>query len=253
MTEAVQFVHDERFVEPFLNRPHTVLGERLLPFSLWTQFNLELIQSPFLLGHREPTLHDLWAAVRCASTPWTPAHYGPDLAVPRRLFARLAWSLRYQRYDLRMETAKFAVYMRDFATGPRFWSNHHKGTCDRAGSDLDDNLELAGMIEHGFKLPPETVWTMPLGQLRWRAAILNRIKGGDLRVWTPLDEQRAEAHRKEQEAAIKARADELVRTRPRMTPETAERLARDELRAKAAANLNRLTNQGPVPPPAEPL
>jgi hypothetical protein len=74
MTEAVQFVHDERFVEPFLNRPHTVLGERLLPFSLWTQFNLELIQSPFLLGHREPTLHDLWAAVRCASTPWTPAH-----------------------------------------------------------------------------------------------------------------------------------------------------------------------------------
>ena len=100
---TAEFVHDDRFVEPFANRPHTVLGKRLFPYSLWVQCNLEWVQSPFLLMNRPPNLHDLWVAVQCASTPWTPEGYTPDLRAPGKL--KWLWAMR--RFNPRMEVAKF--------------------------------------------------------------------------------------------------------------------------------------------------
>lgn len=248
-----KFVHDDRFVEPFANRPHTVLGKRLFPFSLWTQFNLELAQSPFLLGHRVPTLHDLWVAVQCASTPWTPEHYSPNLALPpMKSWRGLRWQLGMTRFRLPVELAKFYAYLADFATGPRFWANDHKSEgCERV-RDLDDNLELASFMEtNGYSVAE--VWTMPLGQLRWRSAVVSRIKGSDTRIWTAFDEARDAKYRAELEAQLAARAAELLRTRPGMTQEAAERIARDEHQARKKANIAGMKPPIPRPPKAEPL
>ncbi|MEY4489009.1 MAG: hypothetical protein RIQ79_1517 [Verrucomicrobiota bacterium] len=241
------FVHDDRFVEPFANRPHTVLGKRLYPFSVWTQCNLEWAQSPFLLMNRQPNLHDLWVAVQCASTPWTPEHYVPDLRSPGKF--RWLWSMR--RYNARMELAKFYAYMQDFAVGPKFWPNQHKhGTAVEPTRDCDENLELAVYAEHEFKWTPEVVWTMPIGQLRWRAALVNKFKGGDNAFWTPLDEEAFQAHKAKREAGITERGKELERLNPKLTPEKAREQAKEEYWAKVKQGFDRTDKPQPVPPPS---
>jgi len=242
---TAEFVHDDRFVEPFANRPHTVLGKRLFPYSLWVQCNLEWVQSPFLLMNRPPNLHDLWVAVQCASTPWTPEGYTPDLRAPGKL--KWLWAMR--RFNPRMEVAKFYAYMQDFAVGPKFWPNQHKADGPvQAERDCDENLELGVYAEHEFKLPPAIVWTMPLGQLRWRVALVNKFKGSDTPFWTPLDEEAFAKHKAKREAGITARGLEIAKANPKLTPEQARKAAHDEHWAKVKDVFQNNDNPQPVPP-----
>jgi hypothetical protein len=248
---TAEFVHDDRFVEPFANRPHTVLGKRLFPYSLWTQCNLEWAQSPFLLLNRAPTPFDLWVAVQCASTPWTPEGYTPDLRAP----GKLKWLWTTRRFDFRIETAKFYAFIHDFAIGPKFWPNQHKSAAPDSdkGRDCDENLELAVYAEHEFKWPPCTVWTMPLGQLRWRIALVNKFKGSDTPFWTPLDEEAFQAHKAKREARITARGNELLKGNPAWTPEQARQAANDEYWAQVRNAFSQTDKPGPVPPKPEPI
>jgi hypothetical protein len=65
---AERFIHDDRFVEAFANRDHVVFGRRLAPYCLWHHFNLEVAQSPVLLGEPMSPL-SLWEAVQICTTP----------------------------------------------------------------------------------------------------------------------------------------------------------------------------------------
>jgi hypothetical protein len=237
----VEFVHDDRFVEPFANRPHTVLGKRLFPYSLWVQCNLEWAQSPFLLLNRPPDLRDLWVAVQCASTPWTPEHYVPNLATPGKW--RWLWSMR--GYDARIELGKFYAYLQDFAVGPKFWPNQHKQGVDKPTPDCDENLELAVYAEHEFKWSPRTVWTMPIGQLRWRVALANKFKGSDTPFWTPLDEEAFQKHKAQREAGITKRGEEIRALNRKLTPEQARKQAHDEYWTKVRDAFSQ--SDGPKP------
>lgn len=225
-----EFVHDERFVEPFANRPHTVLGKRLFPYSLWVQCQLEWAQSPFLLNNRAPTPHDLWVAVQCASNPWTPEHYVADLAIP----GRLKWLWRMRRFNFPLEIAKFYAYIEDFAIGPKFWPSNKN---EQKTRDCDENLELAAFVEWELKWPAGAVWTMPLGQLRWRSALISKFQGSDTPFWTPLDEEEFQAHKARREAGIDARGKEIHAAHPELTAEEARKRAHDEYWTKVRAAL----------------
>jgi hypothetical protein len=254
MTPEAHFVHDDRFVEPFANRPHTVLGKRLLPYSLWTHCNLEWAQSPFLLGNRIPNMHDLWVAVQCASTPWTPEHYVPDLAVPPlRSWRGLRWLLRVRRYRYRMELAKFYAYLSDFAGGPKLWSDAKAEEVAGRIPDVDENLELATYAEHEFKWPPSLAWSMPLGQLRWRVVMVNRFKGGNCRIWSPIDEALAEQCKAKREAEIVTEIETILKRHPTWTPERARESAEVLHAAKVKAARNAPPQKMPRPPRVEPI
>ena len=241
------FVHDTRFVEPFANRPHEVLGRRLFPYSLWTHCLLEWAQSPFLLNNREPTMHDLWVAVQFASAPWGPEHYVPDVAIRSRLF----WSMKMSRFNFKLELAKFVSYLNDFAVGPKFWPNQHKGGQVENERDCDENLEAATFLEYRYGLSPRDVWTMPLGQLRWRVAMAGKFEGSDTPFWTPVDEEKFQEHKKQREAKIDARGKEIHAENPSMTAEEARKKANDEYWARVRENLSQTQNSMPTPPRAE--
>ena len=237
--QAIGFVHDERFVEPFANDPHRVFGKRLFPYSLWTQFNLELVDSPFLLGHRTPSPYDLWVAVKICTTPWTPEHYLPNLAAPHPIF----WTFQVARFNFQKELHKFHIYLSDFGGGPKYWPNQHKGGENSeqgpGARDLDENLELAVHVELETGWSPRRVWTMPLGQLRWRSAVISRLKGAELDFWTPIDEERFAEHKAKREARIDARGKELHAADSTLTAEAARKQAHDEYWLEARAGLGR--------------
>lgn len=234
------FVHDDRFLEAFLNRPHRVLGRNLRPFSLWHNLLLESIQSPFLTG-RGVTAVQLWQAVRVCSSRWTGEGYRPNLNPP----TRLRWLWEVGRYGLRRECEAFADYLRDFDSSPKFMqSEENKVSNER---DIDDNLELACHLEsQGYT--PADVWNMPLGMAKWRSAVAVKCKGGDIHILTPLHEAHMEKLKQLREASIATRAQEIAATTG-VSPEQAYQQARDEYQQKVRAGLAFIKNQHGRPKP----
>lgn len=199
-----RFVHDDRFVEAFANKTHKVFGVRLRPFSLWHQFNLEIAQSPLLLGAALTPL-DLLRAVRICSSSWNPEFVTPDLRPPG--FLRGMWQIG--RFSFVEEVRKFEAYYNDFNTGPKFWANGHKGKMGGGPRDVDEVLETACHLEmKGYD--SAEVWDMPIGVARWRSAVVSKLEGSDLQFWTPLDEEAFQKHKAAREAKIDARGREIA-------------------------------------------
>lgn len=197
MADEIQyFVHDTNFVEAFANVPHRVLGKRLDPFCLWHQFNLEITQSRVLLG--APLTHlDLWQFVTICTSPWTQAHYVPDLRLPSML--RLLYLGK--RYDLATEVKRISDYLVDFSARPKLWPNNHE---QKLGNDrdFDENLELALHLVKEGSFTWREVWTMPLGVLHWNSTGLAKLAGAKVDIWTPEHEEMFQAHKAKREARI---------------------------------------------------
>lgn len=200
-----QFVHDDRFVEAFANKDHVVLGQRLDPYCLWHQFNLEIAQAAVLLGDRLTPL-DLWVAVRICSTPWTPQHRVPDLTPPGKL--RFIWDVG--RFNFAAEVAKFGAYLEDFCPGPKFWPNQHKNVGDAPQRDIDENLELALHVVKDGGFSWAQAWTMPIGMLRWASTGIAKLSGAQVDIWTPEHEELFAIHTKRREASIDERGKKIA-------------------------------------------
>ncbi len=230
---GAQFVHDDRFVESFANRDHTVYGRKLDPFCLWHQFGLEVAQSKLLLG--EPlTPIDLWVAVQICTSPWTPGFRVPDLTQPGKL--RFIWQVG--RYNFLREVAKFQTYFDDYSAGPKFWANNHeKGSTGAAPQrDFDETLETAlHLKKHGNFTWPE-VWTMPLGAARWCSVGLSKLDGAKVDIWTPEHEEMFKVHETKREAQIDAHGREIAAAKD-IPYEAARKEAHDHYWAIANANL----------------
>ena len=50
------------------------------------------------------------------------------------------------------------------------------------------------MVEKPVVVATETVWNMPIGQLRWYSAAFLKISGTDVPFWTPQDEEQYKRH-----------------------------------------------------------
>ncbi len=229
------FVHDDRFVESFANRDHTVFGKRLAPFCLWHQLNLEIAQSKVLLG--EPlTPLDLWVAVRICSTPWNPQHRVPNVRPPGTV--RFLWEAG--RFRFADEVAKFQAYYNDYVSGPKLWPNQHKqGETGAAPQrDFDENLEIALHVFKSGNFTWEQVWTLPLGMLHWCSVGFQKLEGAKIDIWTPEHEEMFQEHKRRREAGIDARGKEIA-AETGLPFEEARKQAHDEYWAKVHHNLNR--------------
>ena len=200
------FLHDTRFTEAFANTDHTVLGKRLHPYCLWHQFNLELIQSPVLVGARVTPL-DLWLAVQVCTTRWTPQHRIPDITPP----SRLGFLWRVGRFNFSAEVRKFTVYFQDYISYPQLWPNNHDRDTESQGDgdrDMDENFELALHVVSQTTITWPEVWMMPIGMVRWISIGALKLSGAKVDIWTPDHQARKDVHVKKREAKI----DETGRT-----------------------------------------
>lgn len=197
-----RFILDDRFVEAFANRKHVVYGRVLAPYSLWHHFNLEIAQSPVLLGEPLNPLTLLYA-VRICTTPWTPVHYLPDLTEPGLL--RFMWEAG--RFNFQAEARKFLAYFSDFNSAPKLWTNDHKNHEQNfvADRDFDANLELALYVLKNTAMSRQDVWTMPIGMLHWTSVGLQKLEGAKIDIWTPEHDEMFAEHKRKREAKIDER------------------------------------------------
>lgn len=208
---AVHFLFDERFVEAFAHTRHRVLGFRLRPFSLWHEFNLQLIDSPFLTG--EPIhLKDLIAAVRICRSQYRSGGCTPGLGIPRDLRRRLKWWLRLWRCNLRMEVARFENYLRDYASPPKLWPNQHLDAKGGEGDrDFDELLEAVGLIWKETGCGEEYGWNMPKGAVHWYVSMFLKFAGEDVQIWTPIHDVLKKKNDEKRERLIAERTEALVK------------------------------------------
>lgn len=108
------------FANAFLVRPPSVLGVRLLPFSLGHAYILDATESPFAMHGEKPVgLSDLCMAVQVCSRPFRDAlefcmtGAGVDAEV---------WATECAGANLADETATFCRYLGSYHTLPKRWS-----------------------------------------------------------------------------------------------------------------------------------
>jgi len=237
------FVFDERFAEAFLHegRPARVMGRRLRPFSYWHKVQLEYVQSKVLLGGAG--LWDAWVAAKICSTEY------PQNASFRKSYSNLwmlCWHARYGWRSVKRELDKLSAHIADFASPPKLWSG--KGSSkerlaealdemgrltgdasflQRAAAwrndaalekgkqrDIDDSIEQVALYMKQAGRSAEEAWNMPMGALLWLNACFLKMEGSEVAIWTPMDEQVFEAHKKTRYQNIAKIADELQAETP---------------------------------------
>jgi hypothetical protein len=166
---------DERFLEAFLNWPHTVMGRELRPFCLWHYINLEFAKSPFIGHPGEPGLEALAVATLiCSSTPETDLR---QVYPPLDSTTRKAWMLRqvrpYRKHMAR-ERAKFAAYQKDHSSVPMVWES---GSSTPLKSPWP--LAAAARLQRYGGYTEFEAWTMSFGKAVYTAAALAEAGGDD--------------------------------------------------------------------------
>lgn len=229
---SAQFVFDPRFAEAFLGIEHTVLGHRLLPFCTWHKFQLEIINSPILLG--EPcTLAQLEHAVAVCCTTF------PNVVrfkVHDTRLKRVLWFLDKRKYSLHAELRKFGDYLTNHSSGPKLWdkANNEGGK----EPDCDDNLEAVCYYRKHTHCSEAEAWMVPLGRMRWYNTVFSRMEGAQVDFWTPGDQEAFEAHVAKREAKIEATAQEYFKLGTLTEAEARER-AKAEYWAEVSRKLGK--------------
>jgi hypothetical protein len=193
------FVVDTKFAEAFLNADHFVLGQKLLPYCSWHKLQLEVANSPLLLGELAHVA-DLEYAVRVCQTV-----YPQMVQLPKvdSRWKRFLWFLRIRKYKFAEELRKFSTYLDDFVSGPKLWEKKQAGTKE---PDVDDNFEAVTYYFKSTGVSEVEAWMMPLGKLRWYNTLFARQDGADIDFWTPDDEVAFQEHVKKREAGIDEQA-----------------------------------------------
>lgn len=178
------FEFDSRYAEALFSVPHRVLGRRLRPFSLWHRTLLEYGDSPVLFG-KAPNLAQLDYAVRVCVLEFSRLPGIP----PRGMSGRLARALYFTRFNLRRETQRFYDYLDDYYSIPDIEAAPSKVEADRT-PDLDEGLSAVAAYRMMTKCPREEPWNLPIGELFWMNAALNRREGMEFRIRTPQQSER---------------------------------------------------------------
>jgi hypothetical protein len=225
------FVVDTRFAEAFLNQQHTVLGKPLLPYCCWHKFQLEVINSPVLLGEPVNLINLEHAVAICRSVYPQMASF----AAGNTRWQRFKWFWKMRRYQFGREVQKFSTYLDDYASGPKLWEQKGSGNKE---PDVDDNLEAVAFFYKQTGCSESDAWMMPLGKLRWYNTMFSRLEGAQVDFWTPDDEVAFQAHVKKREAGIASQAQ--VYEQEGMEPGAAHERANAEYWAKVNEKLGKL-------------
>jgi hypothetical protein len=238
---GLRYLFDERYAEAMLHKPggHRVLGKRLKPFSMWHKLQLEYSQSKILLGGAG--IWDLWCAVQICRTQypervlWEPRWGGWN-----PLWHRF-WKMKYGKKSLAREIHSFVKYAGDYQSGPKMWggkgsavvrygealealgealgdkemvakgraAKEHGENMGSSDRDVDETLEQIMIAVKLGGLSLEKAWNMPLGELGWLNVCLIKMEGGKVNVWTPMEEQKFEEHKKVRHEKIAKLAEEI--------------------------------------------
>jgi len=180
---------DERFLSAWYSRRHTVMGVRLLPFSLGHRLTLEALDSPFCHPDRPFTMADLALAVRiCAQPPFVPLR-APTWGERVRFWRGVIQPAYFQE-----ESMKFVAYLDDHCCAPRFWNKTDQQFSRQSVPWL---LEVAAGLLRTTSMREREVWRMPLGKALWYYAALARQEGVDVDILTTDDEALLDSLEKE--------------------------------------------------------
>lgn len=169
---------DAQFLESFIHQPHSVMGVRLVPFSLRHLMALDVCASPFLDTSKTIGWPDIEIAVTICS-----------LRNPLPLLYRLdrlrKWRVRWIRTfggEKRKwtEAAGFVAYLADYHAVPE--TAEEEGQKNRSKTPwilrVIETLRKDGIRE-------EDAWAMPSGEALWRYAAILENGGAELNI---LDE-----------------------------------------------------------------
>lgn len=177
---------DEKFLQSWFCREHTVLGRALKPFCLAHRLALEAIDSPLCYQARPFTFIDLALAVRiCVSSNPKSAIRNPHW-IDRVRFWRAAFDPAYFRY----ESQKFVAYLEDFSAAPKFWNRLNQPVVRES---IPWVLNVASALLRCTSLSEDEVWSMPMGKALWYFAALAKQEGADLDILTSEDEKLLES------------------------------------------------------------
>jgi hypothetical protein len=170
-------VLDERFAESWVNSTHRVLGLKLRPFSLWHRFQLEILESPILLGKQiEP--FDLERACRCCQLRY------PQTVSSKTNMWSLRWRLAGRDFDL--ECKKFGAYLDDFFAPPKFLPSIRQAVHQpEVFHPPPEEIRIISAVIDLTKWPENKIWDMPIGQTYWYAAGQWYQDGRELDFLTP--------------------------------------------------------------------
>jgi hypothetical protein len=243
--QGLRFLFDERYSEALLHKPkgHVVLGKKLRPFSMWHKLQLEYSQSKILLGNAK--MWDLWCAVQICQTQYpVRARWESRWGMWNALWHRL-WKMRYKRKNnhwFSRELSRFIQYVNDYQSGPKLWggkgsaimkygealealgrelgdqgmieeglaAQEHAQTLGSEGRDIDETLEQVSIAVKFSNESLADVWNMPAGELSWLNVALMKAGGAKINIWTPVEDEKFEAHKKVRFEKIQELAEELA-------------------------------------------
>lgn len=203
----IAFVFDPAFREAFENVQHRLFGLELKPYSLWHRLCLEMMNSPVLTGAPVSAM-DLYAVARVCQSSFGPI---PSFRGAAGWFGRLLLRFRFRRYSLPQELGRLQEYIGDFESGPLFWPDEGGSVKTPKCAEMDQLLELAAHVIRETGWSQETIWNMPIGQVRWYSAAFLKLEGRDVPFWTPQDEASHKAHVEKREKKLAGRAQDLAK------------------------------------------
>lgn len=204
MEEKSVFVIDERFAEAFIQSEHKLMGMAVLPFCSWHKLQLEIIQSPVLLG--EPiTLANIWQMAKICQTVYPIAAVFP---AKNTWFARWGWFLRFRKFNVVQQAKAVSEYLKDHNSGAKLWDTKKSGQAKER--DCDDNLDAVSYYLNKTKCSEVEAWMLPLGKLSWYNLMFARMDGAEIHFWTPSDDVAFAAHVEKREAKIEATAQQYA-------------------------------------------
>lgn len=172
---------DESFAEAWVNSTHRVLGLKLLPFSLWHRFQLELIDSPILKE----------GAIKTVDLPFVLEHAihacrvtYPDTVAAKIGLVSMRWRLAGR--NINEEMRKFGAYLSDHFAIPKFLPPIKKRYLpDTVNHPPPENMQIFSAVATMTGWPAEEIWMMPIGQAYWYAAGHWYQSGQELDFLTP--------------------------------------------------------------------
>jgi hypothetical protein len=175
-------VLDESFAEAWVNSPHRILGLRLLPFSLWHRFQLEILDSPLLSGKAVDPLEIpfvLERAVRACRLTY------PQTVAPHFNMWSFRWRLAGR--DINTELMKFGAYLSDYFAIPKFLPPTRKkdNRPESVNHPPPENIQIFSAVVSMTGWPEEKIWMLPIGQAYWYAAGHWYQSGQELDFLTP--------------------------------------------------------------------
>lgn len=167
---------DDSFFTSYFPGEATVCGRRLKAFTPYHYLILRAINSPLVdpEGINRPA-DLLAAAAACRNIFGKPVKLKPSL---RDVF----WRIRMDRSKelFKREAVKFARWMAEHSSGPRFWQIVSGGASTRelTGPEI---LTLVVPLIMKTSLTETEVWNMSLGRAQWINAEIQELEGSDRR------------------------------------------------------------------------